>query len=346
MKGRLFCSLLVTFLSIHVEAQYAGPESVEYEPAGDRYFVSNTQNSSIKELAQNGSVSDFVASTPNAPYGLEILGDTLYACMGNGVRGYSLATGDEVYFRNIGAQFPNGITTDGTFLYVTAFQGQQIIKVDPAIDEHSVLVTDTDGQPNGIVFDPQADRLVVVFWGSNAPIKAYDRISGEEEVLIANSGLGNIDGITIDCNGNFITASWSAGGKITRWDPAFTAGTDLNVTGLGNPADIDFDDTNDVIAIPNSSLNTVTLHGVDCSTGMAPIAEMLLTVIPNPVKDIVHVQPAFNKLEPYIILDGRGLLIGGGTLRPNGMIDLGRLAAGTYILQFTQAGRQVKLIKE
>lgn len=319
---------------------------MEYDPIGDRYFVSNTQSSSIKVRSQDGTVSEFVPSTPNAPYGLEILGDTLYACMGNGVRGYSLYTGEEVYFRDIGAQFPNGITTDGTFLYITSFQGQQIIKVDPANDEHTVLVEDTDGTPNGIVFDPATDRLVTAFWGSNAPIKAYDKVTGEGTILIANSGLGNIDGITIDCNGNFITASWSSGGKITRWDPQFTTGVDLNVTGIGNPADIDFDHTNNVIAIPNSSLNTVILHEVDCSTGIAPLEKMELSVMPNPVKDIVHVQPAFKKAEPYIILNSRGLLIGGGTLRPNGMIDLGKLNAGNYILQFTEARRQVKFIKE
>ena len=76
-------------------AQYNGPESVEYDPVGDRYFVSNTQTSRIKVRDQAGTVVDF-ALTPNAPYGLEIMGDVLYACMGNGVRGYSLSTGAEV----------------------------------------------------------------------------------------------------------------------------------------------------------------------------------------------------------------------------------------------------------
>ncbi len=326
-------------------AQFNGPESVEYDPAGDRYFVSNTQINAIKVLDNMGAVTDF-ADTPNAPYGLELMGDTLYACMGTGVRGYSVETGAEVYYRNVNAQFPNGITTDGEFLYITAFQGDQIIKVDPVNDSHSVLVANTNGTPNGIVYDPIGDRLVVAFWGSNAAIKAYDRMTGAETILTANSGLGSIDGITIDCHGNFITASWSPA-RITRWEPTFSeAGVNLNVAGLGNPADIDFDHVNSVIAIPNSSLGTVILHEVDCSTRVPEMQEEELTIIPNPVKDLVHVRPAFSKTEPYILLDARGLLIGGGTLSPNGFIDMRKLAAGTYVLHFTGAGRKVRLIKE
>src|SRR5690606_15501437 len=182
---------------------------------------------------------------PDAPYGLEIMGEVLYACMGDGIRGYSLSTGEEEYERDLDASFPNGITTDGEFLYVTDFGTDRILKVDPIDDSHSTLVADTEGTPNGIVFDPTGDRLVVVFWGSNAPIKEVDRNTGEMNVLVANTGLGNIDGITIDCNGNFLTASWSPS-QITIWDQDFLgSGIELAIPGIGNPADIDFDLVND-----------------------------------------------------------------------------------------------------
>lgn len=350
MRSNLFRSLAILIIipiaAFSAAAQFNGPESVEYDPMADRYFVSNTASNSIKILDQGGAVSDLATNLPNAPYGLELMDTVLYACMGSGVRGYSISTGEEVYYRNINAQFPNGITTDGSFLYITGFSSQQVYKVDPINDSHTTLVESTGGTPNGIVYDPIEDRIVVAFWGSNAPIKAYDKNSGEETILVANSGLGSIDGITIDCHGNFITASWSPA-RITRWEPTFTqAGVDLNVPGLGNPADIDFDHVNDLIAIPNTSLNTVILHEVNCTTSLKEELKEQVVVIPNPVRDLVHVRPAFDRTEPYIILDGRGLLIGGGTLRPNGMIDLSSLAAGNYILHFSSAGRQVKLVKE
>ena len=338
-----FCSILLPCLA---PAQFSGPESVEYDPVGDRYFVSNTQSSSIKALTYDGTVIDFSTGLPDAPYGLEIMGEVLYACMGDGIRGYSLSSGEEVYERGLGASFPNGITTDGEFLYVTDFGSQRILKVDPIGDSHTVLVADTEGTPNGIVSDPTGDRLVVVFWGSNAPIKEVDRNTGELNVLLANSGLGNIDGITIDCFGNFLTASW-APSQITTWDPEFSGpGIELAIAGIGNPADIDFDQVNDRIAIPNTSLHTVVLHEMDCSTGVPDQQKAELVVIPNPVTDRVHVLPAFEEMQPYIILDGRGSLIGGGTLRPNGIIDLEELPPGAYVLHFTQANRLVRLVKQ
>jgi hypothetical protein len=172
-------------------------------------------------------------------------------------------------------------------------------------------------------------------------------VIGSAEHLVLNSGLNNIDGITIDCFGNFITSSWGPSPRITRWEPTFTQpGVDLGISGLGNPADIDFDHVNGRIAIPNAAANTVILHEVDCTTGIKPKEEVLLTVIPNPVRDLVHVQPAFKKREPYIIIDARGLIIGGGTLSPNAYINMGALKAGTYVLHFTEADRMVRLIKE
>src|SRR5690606_6097157 len=107
----------------------------------------------IKVLLYDGTVSEFATGLPDEPYGLEIMGEVHYACMGDGIRGFSLSTGEEVYERDLGASFPTGITTDGEFLYVTDFSSQSIIKVDPIGDSHSTLVADTEGTPNGIVFD-------------------------------------------------------------------------------------------------------------------------------------------------------------------------------------------------
>jgi len=332
------------------QAQFSGPESVEYDPVGDRYFVSNTQSSRIKVQAQGGAVTDLATGIPNAPYGLEIMGDVLYACTGNGVRGYSMATGAEVYYRNLGALFPNGITTDGEFLYITDFNtnARRIYKVDPVNDTHSTLVANAGGQPNGIVWDATGDRLVTVFWGSNAPIRAFDRNTGEATVLVANTGVGNIDGITMDCDGNFLIASWSPA-RITRFEPTFTqAGVNLNVPGLNNPADIDFDGVNLRVCIPNSGNNTVTLFDYTCLTsGIADGGkEERLRAVPNPTGGRLRLDPPLGRPEPYVLLDVRGLLVGGGTLRPNAEIDLSALPAGVYVIHLTQVGRRLNVVKE
>lgn len=339
----IFCCF---FAATTGTAQYSGPESVEYDAVGDRYFVSTTTGGAIKVRDQAGTVTNFVNVSP-APYGLEIKGDTLFACSGGRLKGYLLSTAALVFDRNLGATFLNGITTDGQYVYVTDFSGAKIYKVDVANNSHTTLVSNTAGTPNGIVWDADGERLVVVFWGSNAPIKAYDRVTGASTTLVAGTGLSNIDGVTIDCLGNFLVASWSPD-RITRYEPTFTqAGTNLGIAGLNDPADIDFDPVNDRVCIPNSGTTTITLATVDCSLGMdTPERSTALRSIPNPTDGIIRFDPPFTRAEPYLLFDSRGLLIGGGTLRANAMMDVSQLAPGMYLVEFTRAGRQVRVSKE
>lgn len=337
--------LALLLCSLHAFGQYSGPESVEYDASGDRYFVSNTGSSQIRVRAQDGTVSTFAAVSP-APYGLEIMGDTLFACSGGGVKGYLLADGSQVFNRSLGATFCNGITTDGRHLYVTDFSGGRIYKVDAANNTHTTLVGSTGGSPNGIVWDPVGERLVVVFWGSNAPIRAYDRETGAATTLVANSGLGNIDGVTIDCNGNFITANWSPA-RISRWAPDFAGGeVNLNVAGLGNPADIDFDTVNDRICVPNSSNNTVLLVEVDCSTSVPEVMEETHRLLPNPVVDRLAVEPPLKQRTPFLLIDQRGSIAASGQLDPGAVLDVSPLAPGAYTLSMPSIGLALRFVRE
>lgn len=337
---------LFLFTFIHgVHAQYSGPESVEYDPDGNRYFVSNTGSNLIRVQDQAGAVTTFV-NVGASPYGLELMGDTLFACVGGSIRGYAIADGVQVFNLALGATFLNGITTDGTYLYATDFSGGKIHKVNVSQNTSSVLVASTGGSPNGIVWDPTGERLVVVFWGSGAAIKSYDRDSGAATTLVANTGVGNIDGITIDCFGNFLVASWSPA-RITRFEPTFTStGVNTGITGLSNPADIDFDPVNNVVCIPNSSANNVLLAEVSCSSGVIEHRPYATTTIPNPTTGLVGFNPPFDRTEPFMVLDVRGLLQASGSLRVNAMLDLGDLPAGVYTILFTRLAQQVRVVKE
>lgn len=327
-------------------AQFSNPESVEYDPLGDRYFVSNTGSHLIRSRDQMGAVTTFV-NVGAAPYGLEVLNGVLYACVGGGIKGYSMEDASLQFEISLGGSFMNGITTDGEFLYATDFSAGRIYKVDVTAASSSVLVSNTNGTPNGIVWDPIGERLVVVFWGNNAAIKAFDRTTGASQTLVANTGLGNIDGVTIDCLGNFLVASWSPD-RITRFEPTFTsAGVDLGVSGLNNPADIDFDEVNQRVCIPNSGSNSITLAAVeDCSVGLSERRTYITRVHPNPTDGLVRFEPAFKTAEPFMVLDAQGRLQATGTLRANAAMDLGDLPAGPYLIVFTRMAEQVRVMKE
>lgn len=328
-----------------MHAQYDGPESVEYDAVGDRYFISNTGDGTIKQRDQSGTVTPFVSVSP-APYGLEIQGDTLFACSGGGVKGYLLSTGAQVFNLGLGGTFCNGITSDGTYLYVTDFSEEKIYRVDVATNTFTAWVADTDGTPNGIVFDPAGDRLAVAFWGGNAAVKTYDRATAAPGVSM-NTGLTNIDGITIDCMGQFLLASWSPD-KITRIMSFTDPVQDVITTGLNNPADIDFDPGRGEVCVPNSGNDQVTIEAVvPCATSVAeaiPYEELRL--IPNPTTGMVRVAMELEDPEPFLLLDARGLLIGGGTLPRSGMLDVSAFAPGRYTLDFPSLRMRAQLIKE
>jgi len=338
-----FC--VVSIFGGCVSAQYDGPESVEYDPIGDRYFVSNTGSGLIRIQDQTGAVTTLV-DTEGSPYGMELLGDTLFACIDGGIKGYSTQDGELVFDLDLGGGFLNGITTDGTYLYTTDFGDNKIFKVDVANSSSSVLVANTSGTPNGIVWDPIGERLVVVFWGTNAPIKSFDRSTGAAQTLVANSGVGNIDGVAIDCLGNFLVASWNPD-RITRFEPTFTmAGVNTGITGLNNPADMDLDGVNNRLCIPNTGTNSVILADVSCTNGIPEQVKYTMRTIPNPTAGLVRLDPPLRSTEPFMVLDARGLLQATGSLRANALLDLGDLPAGLYSILFTRLAHQVRVVKE
>jgi DNA-binding beta-propeller fold protein YncE len=325
-------------------AQYSGPESVEYDPIHDRYLVSNTGSSSIVQRDLQGVVTPFITGLSSAPYGLEVQGDTLFACMGGGVRGFLLSNGQQVFNLSLGASFANGITSDGTYLYVTDFSAGVVFRVDVNAGTSSTWLT-TGGQPNGIVYDQLEDRLLVVFWGGNAAIKAYDRATAQLEASL-NTGLTNIDGVAVDCLGLVYVASWSPD-QVTLIDQFLASVTGPWITGLNNPADIDFDAVHGRLCIPNSGNNTVTISALqECSVGIPADQEFkTLTAVPNPTNGHVRLELDLRASEPFLVYDSRMAMIASGTLTPNGVIDLSALPSGAYIIELVQLRKKVRVVK-
>ncbi len=344
MRHYLYASFLLA--SCTGNAQYNGPESVEYDPVGDRYFVSCTGNNSIKQRAQDGTVTNFVTGLSDAPYGIELKGDTLFGCVGGHVMGFLTSTGAEVFDIDLSGNFLNGLTTDGHFLYATDFNDYTILKIDPEAGSFNTLVPSVAQKPNGIVYDPVLDKLWVAFWGTNARIRSYDRNSGAELTSFTTS-VGNIDGIALDCDGNILIASWSPA-RITRFEPTFTEPAETVVSsGLNNPADIDVDLQHGVICVPNAGDNTVVLPELTgCENAVGEhSAYSTITAFPNPADGLVRIDLPVSKPEPFMVLTEAGLLIASGTLMPGGLLDVRSLSTGTYIFDFAALKRYVRVVK-
>ena len=104
----LFTITSILILAVTINAQsLSGPESIEYDAANNRYLVSNTSSGQILARSANGSLSVFKSGISPAPYGLEILGNRVYACCGGFIKGFNLQTGAQEFNLNLGGTFLN-----------------------------------------------------------------------------------------------------------------------------------------------------------------------------------------------------------------------------------------------
>ncbi len=247
-----------------LNAQFGSIESIEYDPLNGRFLVSNGNNIQIANSA--GNAAGQFGSAPRADYGMEVMNDALFAIISEGiVRAFDLTSGVQVSTVTIpGTQFLNGMASDGeSRIWVTDFGAKKIYEIDfsdMTSPQYEEIVTNTVTTPNGICFDEMNNRLVFVNWASNAPIKAVDLDDYSVSTVVANTGVGNIDGIDNDSDGNFFISSWSPT-RITKYNNDFSTNEIITVTGLSSPADICYAREIDTLAIPNSGNQTVKYVG-------------------------------------------------------------------------------------
>ena len=246
--------IMLIIASVATAQTYNGPESVEYDPIGNRYLISNTSSGQILSRDLSGNLSVFATGVSPSAYGLEMYAGNLYAACGGKVYGYNML-GVQIFNVNLGGQFLNGITHDNNGnLYVTDFNGYKIYKVNIATSTVSVFVSGLTAKPNGIIWDQGQNRLVLVSWNSNVAIKAISLVDSSVTTL-ATTSLTSCDGIALDSYGNFYVSNWG-GQSVVKFNNTFSNFT-VVMTGLSSPADIYYNINSDTLAVPNSGNNTV-----------------------------------------------------------------------------------------
>ena len=261
MKNILF--IICACLGSTLFAQFPyNIESVEYDPSGDRWFVSNGSSNLLSTIDAGESWEYF--GNAQANYGMEVMGDYLFTIAGGQIRAYALADGFQVSSVNVtGSNFLNGMGSDGNgTLIVSDFGTGRIIKIDASSATNmsvSTLVANTGTTPNGVVVDVANNRAVVVNWGGNADILGIDLDSGAITTLVDGTGLGNCDGIDMDSQGRFYVSSWSPN-AITRFSADFSEQETVVNSGLSSPADISYSIETDTLGVANSGNAQVTFH--------------------------------------------------------------------------------------
>jgi hypothetical protein len=250
-----------------------GPESARYDKDLDVWFVSNVNgtplakdnNGYISRLRPDGApyTVKFIEGgkkgvTLNAPKGLAINGDTLWVADIDVARAFNKRTG--ALIANVATQgrarFLNGaaIGPDGA-VYMTdtgvlfGSKGEvshpgpdQILRVTRG-GVTVALASPTLEGPNGITWDPQRQRFVVVsFLGKGI----YGWKPGDKNVEPIGSGPGQQDGVVFLPDGRLLVTSWTDSSLFV-----LDNGQVRKVaTRIPSPADIDVNPRDSRVAVP------------------------------------------------------------------------------------------------
>ena len=330
-KNYLFITFLL-FCSLSF-GQLSGPESIDFDPLNNRYLIANSSNGKIMQRTSNGTISQFIGGVSPNPYGIEVVGTTVYACCGGKVLGFDLTTGLQVFSVNLGATFLNGITHDNSGnLFVTDFSAKKIYRIKIATQSFNLFAQNLTQSPNGIIFDEPSNSLVFVSWGSAAKIKRCS-LADSSVITILTTSYTNIDGIARKANGDFYISTWGTN-SVYKYNNDFTATPTLIVSGLSSPADIYYNDLTDTLAIPNSGNNTLTFVGQSTVSLLEQNASEV-SIFPNPSANFLFLTSSKNQIARIELINERGII---SSIYPfedsfEVNIDVKNLQKGTYFVR-------------
>lgn len=338
----LFFSCLTHF---SFSQSFNGPESIERNyPDGD-YFIANNSGNEILKMTSSGTLSVFASGfASGGPHGLEVIGDTLYACAGSSLKLLNRNTGALINTIAMGATFLNGITHKNHMLYITDFSGNKIYRFNTKNNQFNVFVTGLTKSPNGIIYDYLNDRAVFVSWGTSATIRELN-LYDSTTTLLTTTSYSNIDGIAMNCLGEFYTANWPS--SIRKWPADFSSNTLVSAGTVSNPADIFFDAQRDTLLIPNSGNNTVNrVLAASCLLSAEEKGIESISLFPNPVEHLLNGYVPLQSTISFYTSDGK--MVYATDVSENFQLDLTSLKAGIYLVKIIDDQRTVitKLIKQ
>ena len=239
---------------------YNHPECCVYDYANDRWLVSNTGGSDpgyILEVDDEGNTAMFKSNIED-PLGMCIAENTLYVSdADNGVLGFDLATGEEVFFMS----FNPIISMDGQaydnngHLFVVDTYGR-IYKIYLEENFKTLFVSSglTD-YTQDIVFDEENNRLLAIGYAYHAPIQAIDL--SDSTVTNYPTSFNNYDGITMDQRGHVYLASHQSPGRIIKYFSGLNGSYEVVSSGHNQPAGLHYNKQDNILAIPNYGGNSV-----------------------------------------------------------------------------------------
>lgn len=255
--------------SVRWTGGFATPESVVYDPAGDRYLVSNISgrpvdadnDGFISELSPDGTIKNLKwieagkgGAKLDAPKGMAISGDLLYVADLDKVRTFSLKTGaPKGEIKLEGATFANGVVAgpDGKVYVSDSGLKMKGSEFEPSGTDAvwviskkkaTVIAKSTElGKPNGLAIDEKG--LLVCTFGSG---EVYRLGADGARSDVQKPPKGSLDGLVF-FGSDVLVSSWEGSAVYRK-----TAGGDFApiVVGAKAPADFAIDTKRKLVIVP------------------------------------------------------------------------------------------------
>jgi sugar lactone lactonase YvrE len=253
---------------------------VLWDARSNQFLVSNAATGEIQAVNKNGQMTLFSKEVKGS-HGLAFYGsDLLLSCYKNQVFVSNRFTGKMLISHEIpGAVFLNGICVDKEGnVFVTDFTKRAVFRlVDIDKGDYSASIFKSlNRAPNGIIYNPDHQELVVLTWGANADILHIDQRTAS--VRTVSTQMSNLEAIIKNGRGQFYVSSWVPGG-IYRYDGARLENLDLQ--DITQPTGITLDNNGDLYVL--SSYDT-EFRTVPVSRSFeSDSEELLFSAFPNPM---------------------------------------------------------------
>ncbi|MFK7845676.1 MAG: SMP-30/gluconolactonase/LRE family protein [Rhodothermales bacterium] len=247
---------------------FSGPEAVRYDPAQDVYFVANFNdkpagdaNGFVSRIGADGTVEELQYMTGTDTYplhgarGMFIVDDLLWVADAGGIHGFNRETGEHNTFVDFSAYelgFLNDIVQgpDGALYVTETGSASRVFRVEDG--EVTIAIQDEKiGAPNGITWDAEGERFIVVAWSGTQSFQSWKHGSTELMEFAVSEG-GNFDGVEMIGSRALVASQADSSLRLVE------AGVSRKYIQLpAGPADIGIDTKRMRVAVPYVAENRV-----------------------------------------------------------------------------------------
>ena len=259
---KIFIIFILAFFSIiNINSQNLlnGPDDIVFDAKYNRYLIGNWAGNMIVAADSNGNQTVFKTNIPFC-HGMELFGDTLYTASADKILGINI--NDAQTIKNIsvpGSSRLGHITLDtlNNILYVSDWNVKKIFKVNIKTNTAGILVNSGIETPVGVLFDPNFNRIILLTFEANTPIKAVNPSNGQI-TNVTSAGYDYLDAITRDKYGCIYVSSFTQG-LIYRFDSVFSASPELISSGHNGPSGFGYNSQDYILGVTNYNSNSYNL---------------------------------------------------------------------------------------